>query len=294
MRAAIAEARPAFGMPGPGQAPGQQELASERPRWPSHRPDRRRPDRAATCSHWSVAGRHRGPRGGPPGGRDRRPAIVGRRTPGRRRPGLVPERRAAPSRGALDRCADLLDRHGGHAAAAGFEFAETAGTPSSSGSCRRGEAPPRSAADRWRWTSRCRRASSTTGCTATSPGSPRAGPATRSRWSPSWPDRADACARPTVGIPSSCFAATLDVLDGIAFGRAGPCRRPVRGRPRRRRRAAARAARSAASSRSSWRSATCGVGRPSAGGRGAGPGRGQRRRQAGAVEVATSAGGGVA
>ena len=125
MRVAIAEARAAFGLPEPGEAPGQQAWLDRPAPGESGIRVAGGPDAAAllVTGPWPVgilglvAGRLADETG--------RPTIVGTvlATPG----GDV-VRASCRSDGridlaqALDACGDLFVRHGGHAAAAGFEL----------------------------------------------------------------------------------------------------------------------------------------------------------------------------
>ena len=123
---AIAEARAAFGLPDPGQAPGQQAWLDA----PGARPTpgirvARRPRRRRAARDRPVARRDHRPRRGPPRRRDRTPGDRGHVL---RAPGGDVIRASCRSDGrlnlaqALDACGDLFVRHGGHAAAAGFEL----------------------------------------------------------------------------------------------------------------------------------------------------------------------------
>jgi single-stranded-DNA-specific exonuclease len=125
MRAAIAEARAAFGMPDPGQAPGQQGWLDQQASADAGIRTAGGPDRAALLAvgPWPVgivglvAGRL--------ADEAARPAIVGTilSTPDGDvvRASCRSDGRLNLAR-ALDACDDLLSRHGGHAAAAGFEL----------------------------------------------------------------------------------------------------------------------------------------------------------------------------
>ena len=190
MRVAIAEARAAFGLPEPGEAPGQQAWLDRPAPSASGIHVAGGPDAAAllVTGPWPVgilglvAGRLADETG--------RPTIVGTvlATPG----GDV-VRASCRSDGridlaqALDACGDLFVRHGGHAAAADSSCRRTAGTRSSTGSSPWARLPRRrTRAARSTWTSPSRPGSWTTACTATSSGSRRAAPATPSRWWRRW------------------------------------------------------------------------------------------------------------
>ena len=121
MRTAIIEARTAFGLPDPAQAPGQQALLDPAAPLAPGIVVGGGPDSPALIVHgpWPVgivglvAGRLADETG--------RPAVIGTR---------IGEVVRASCRGdgrldlaaALDACGDLFIRHGGHAAAAGFEL----------------------------------------------------------------------------------------------------------------------------------------------------------------------------
>ena len=185
MRAAIAEARVALGLPDPGAAPGQEPL------FPDLAPDLQAvtvgagADAPALLLHgpWPVgiiglvAGRLADETG--------RPAVVGTRI------GDV-IRASCRSDGRLDlastltACGDLFVRFGGHAAAAGFELPIDRWDEFTRRFTDSPRPPRRKTRGRCsRWTSRCRPPMSTTRCSVTWRGSRRAAPATRTRWSPS-------------------------------------------------------------------------------------------------------------
>jgi single-stranded-DNA-specific exonuclease len=121
MRTAIAEARAAFGMPDPGQAPGQQPLLDVPVADAAAIVVAGGPDAAAmlACGPWPVgiiglvAGRLADETG--------RPTVVGTRLGEVIRASCRSDGRVNLAR-TLTACADLFIRFGGHAAAAGFEL----------------------------------------------------------------------------------------------------------------------------------------------------------------------------
>ena len=121
MRTAITEARIAIGLPDPGQAPGQEVLLDVPvPLSPEILVGSGTGDPALiVCGPWPVgivglvAGRLADESG--------RPAIIGTRIGEVIRASCRGDGRLNLA-GALDACDDLLIRHGGHAAAAGFEL----------------------------------------------------------------------------------------------------------------------------------------------------------------------------
>ena len=132
---------------------------------------------------------------------------------------------------ALDACDDLLIRHGGHAAAAGFELPVDRWDAFVERFLAIAEAsrPGGRAHGRWRWTSRCRRTTSTTTCTGTWPGSPRAAPGNAVPLVAVLGLTVQRVRAANGGHTQLVLRRRRDVLDGIAFGRADLARDLVEG-----------------------------------------------------------------